>query len=98
MVALAPQPMRTDRILTADAPVAPYRCTCDGAARWQWAAQAVPSADGTVRLWNPATGRRVGVPLGPLPRPSDHGRLVQFSPGGALIASCWSASPIVVRR
>jgi hypothetical protein len=55
--------------------------------------QAVPSADGTVRLWNPAAGRRVGVPLGPLPRPPDHGRLVQFSPGGALIASCWSASP-----
>ena len=56
-------------------------------------------ADGTVRLWNPATGRPVGVPLGPLPEPPDHGRLVQtFSPGGAPIVSCWSASPIVVRR
>jgi len=56
-------------------------------------------ADGTVRLWNPATGRPVGIPLGPLPGPPDHGRLVQtFSPGAALITSCWSASPIVVRR
>jgi WD40 repeat protein len=57
------------------------------------------AADGTVRLWNPATGRPIGVPRGPLPGLPDHGRLVQtFSPGGALITSCWSASPIVVRR
>jgi WD40 repeat protein len=66
------------------------------------------AADDTVRLWNPATGRPVGAPIqavpsgvafGPLPGPPGHGRLVQtFSPGGALIASCWSASPSVMRR
>ena len=62
------------------------------------------SGDGTVQLWNPATGRPVGAPLqagsghGPLPEGPDHGRLVAvFSPGGALIASCWSASPTVAR-
>jgi len=62
------------------------------------------SGDGTVRLWNLATRRPVGAPLqagsghGPLPEGPDHGRLVAvFSPGGALIASCWSASPTVAR-
>jgi WD40 repeat protein len=39
-----------------------------------------------------------GFALGPRPGRPDHGRLVAvFSPGGALIASCWSASPIVAR-
>ena len=62
------------------------------------------SGDGTVRLWNLATRRPVGAPLqagsghGPLPEGPDHGRLVAvFSPGGALIASCRSASPTVAR-
>jgi WD40 repeat protein len=67
--------------------------------------------DGTVRLWNLATGRPVAtLQTGTGPRravpsgfafggPPDHGRLVRtFSPGGALITSCWSASPSVVRR
>ena len=63
------------------------------------------SGDGTVRLWNLATRRPVGASLqvgsghGPLPERPDHRRLVAvFSPGGALIASCWSASPIVARH
>jgi WD40 repeat protein len=55
--------------------------------------------DGTVRLWNPATGRPVGAPLHADSGLPDHERLVAvFSLGGALIASCWSASPIVARH
>ena len=55
------------------------------------------SGDGTVRLWNLATRRPVGAPLRVGSGP-DHRRLVAvFSPGGALIASCRSASPTVAR-
>jgi WD40 repeat protein len=55
------------------------------------------AGDGTVRLWNLATRRLIGAPLRVGSGP-DHGRLVAvFWPGGALIASCWSASPIVAR-
>ena len=41
--------------------------------------------DGTVRLWNPATGRSVGAPL----RASTRGgvRAVAFSPDGKLLAT-----------
>ena len=41
--------------------------------------------DGTVRLWNPATGRPVGAPLHASPQQGVHG--VAFSPGGTLLAS-----------
>ena len=41
--------------------------------------------DGTVRLWNPATGRAVGAPLHASARHGVYG--VAFSPGGKLLAS-----------
>ena len=41
--------------------------------------------DGTVRLWNPATGRAVGVPLHASAQHGVYG--VAFSPGGKLLAS-----------
>src|SRR5262249_48559794 len=41
--------------------------------------------DGTVRLWNPATGRPVGAPLHASAYSGVHG--VAFSPGGKLLAS-----------
>jgi transcriptional regulator with XRE-family HTH domain len=41
--------------------------------------------DGTVRLWNPATGRPAGAPLHASPRYGAHG--VAFSPSGTLLAS-----------
>jgi WD40 repeat protein/DNA-binding XRE family transcriptional regulator len=41
--------------------------------------------DGTVRLWNPATGRRVGKTLQASARDGVYG--VAFSPGGKLLAS-----------
>jgi WD40 repeat protein/transcriptional regulator with XRE-family HTH domain len=50
--------------------------------------------DGTVRLWNPATGRPVGAPLhasalaaATLPDGSPSGTAVAFSPDGMLLAS-----------
>ena len=43
-------------------------------------------ADGTVRLWNPATGRPVGAPL-PRHQPSGGVIGVAFSPDGKLLAS-----------
>ena len=42
-------------------------------------------ADGTVRLWNPATGRAVGTPLHATARHGVYG--VAFSPDGKLLAS-----------
>jgi WD40 repeat protein/transcriptional regulator with XRE-family HTH domain len=42
-------------------------------------------ADGTVRLWNPATGRAAGAPLRASARHGVHG--VAFSPTGKLLAS-----------
>ena len=42
-------------------------------------------ADGTVRLWNPATGRPVGAPLHASVRNGVSG--VAFNPGGSLLAS-----------
>jgi WD40 repeat protein/transcriptional regulator with XRE-family HTH domain len=42
-------------------------------------------ADGTVRLWNPATGRPVGAPLRASARHGVYG--VAFSPDGTLLAS-----------
>ena len=42
-------------------------------------------ADGTVRLWNPATGRAVRAPLHASARHGVYG--VAFSPGGTLLAS-----------
>ena len=42
-------------------------------------------ADGTVRLWNPATGRAVGAPLHATARHGVYG--VAFSPDGKLLAS-----------
>jgi transcriptional regulator with XRE-family HTH domain len=42
-------------------------------------------ADGTVRLWNPATGRAVGAPLHATARHGVYG--VAFSPSGKLLAS-----------
>jgi WD40 repeat protein/DNA-binding XRE family transcriptional regulator len=46
---------------------------------------ATAGADGTVRLWNPATGRAVGKPLHASARHGVNG--VAFSPDGTLLAS-----------
>jgi hypothetical protein len=55
--------------------------------------------DGTVRLWNPATGQSVVTPqTGTGPRRAVRSGFVSFSPQGALIASCSSASPSAARR
>ena len=44
-------------------------------------------ADGTVRLWNPATGQPVGTPLQTGSGPSGGVQAVAFSPDGKLLAS-----------
>ncbi len=48
-------------------------------------ASASAGGDGTVRLWDPATGRAVGAPLHASARHGVYG--VAFSPGGKLLAS-----------
>ena len=44
-------------------------------------------ADGTVRLWNPATGQAVGAPSAPTPALNAGVYGVAFSPDGKLLAS-----------
>ena len=46
---------------------------------------ATADGDGTVRLWNPATGQPIGAPLQPPALPTCH--RVAFSPDGKLLAS-----------
>ena len=48
-------------------------------------------ADGTVRLWNPATGQPVGAPLRASARDGVTG--VAFSPDGKLLASAAPTAP-----
>ena len=43
--------------------------------------------DGTVRLWNPATGQPVGSPLPPIPAPDGSVYGLAFSPDGKLLAT-----------
>ena len=48
---------------------------------------ATAGSDGTVRLWNPATGQAVGAPLQTGSGPSGGVSVVAFSPNGKLLAS-----------
>jgi WD40 repeat protein len=48
---------------------------------------ATAGGDGTVRLWNPATGKPVGAPLPAGTGPGDSVLGVAFSPDGKLLAS-----------
>jgi len=50
---------------------------------------AIGGADGTVRLWNPATGRRASVPLQTGPGPVE----VAFSPSGKLLTGGGTVRP-----
>jgi WD40 repeat protein len=51
---------------------------------------ATADSDGSVRLWNPATGQPAGAPLPANTAPGASGNVLAFSPDGGLLATAGS--------